>query len=89
MLRMIALKIIVLSLGRRIANSVASVIKVVYYAAWCFNLIANSVASIVINPIFRASVICAVIHVVRTIAHVIGRVIHVVRTVLHVVRTVI
>ena len=74
-----------LPLGGRIANSIARVIKVVCYAAWCFNLIANPIASIVINPIFRASVICAVIHVVWTIAHVVWRVIHVVLAVLHVV----
>ena len=74
-----------LPLGGRVANSVARVIKVVCYAAWRFNLIANPIASIVINPIFRASVICTVIHVVGTIAHIAGRVIHVVLAVLHVV----
>ena len=84
-LRMIALKIIVLSLGRRIANPITSVIKVIGDTAWRFNLIANPIASIVINPIFRASVICTVIHVVGTIAHIAGRVIHVVLAVLHVV----
>ena len=74
-----------LPLGGRVANSIARVIKVVCYAAWCFNFIANPIPSIVINPIFRASVICAVIHVVWAITHVVRRVIHVVWTVLHVV----
>ena len=74
-----------LPLGGRIPNSITRVIKVVRYAAWCFNFIANPIPSIVINPIFRASVICTVIHVVWTIAHVVWRVIHVVLAVLHVV----
>ena len=82
---MIALDSMVLSLGWRIANSIARVVKVICYATWRFNLIANSIAGIVINPIFGACVICAVIHVVWTIAHVVGRVLHVVLAVLHVV----
>ena len=83
---MIALDSMGLPLGGRIPNSIARVIKVVCYAAWCFNFIANPIPSIVINPIFRTSVICAVVHVVGTIAHVVRRVIHVVLAVLHVVR---
>ena len=84
-LTMIALDSMGLSLGWRVANSIARVIKVVCYATWRLNLIANSVPSIVINPIFGASVVLAVIHVVWAIAHVVGRVIHVVLAVLHVV----
>ena len=83
---MIALDSMGLPLGGRIANSIARVIKVVCYATWRFNLVANSIASVVINPIFRASVICTVVHVVWTIAHVVWRVFHVVLAVLHVVR---
>ena len=89
MLRIRALKIIALSLSWRVANPITSVIKVIGDTVWRFNFIANSAAIIVINPIFRASVICAVVHVVWTIAHVVGRVIHVVLTVLHVVRRVV
>ena len=85
MLRMIALKIIALSLCRRIANPVTSVIKVIGDTTWRFNLVANSIARVVINPVFRASVICAVVHVVWAIAHVVRRVLHVVLAVLHVV----
>ena len=72
MLRMIALKIIALSLCRRIANPVTSVIKVIGDTTWRFNLVANSIARVVINPVFRASVICAVVHVVWAIAHIAG-----------------
>ena len=86
---MIALDSMGLPLGGCIANAIARTIKVVCYAAWCLNLIANSVTSIVINPICSISVVGAVIHVVWTIAHVVGRVIHVVLAVLHVVRRIV
>jgi len=82
---MIALASMGLPLGGCIANPVTSVIKVIGHTTWRFNLVANPITSIVINPIFRASVICAVIHVVWAITHIAGRVFHVVWTVLHVV----
>ena len=86
---MIALESMGLPLCRRIANTIARAIKVVGYAAWRFNLIANPITSIVINPILGTGVICAVVHVVWTVAHVVRRVIHVVWTVLHVVRRIV
>lgn len=52
MLRMIALEIMLLSLGWGIPNSITRVVKVVGYPAWGFNFIPNSIARIVVNTIF-------------------------------------
>lgn len=52
MLRMIALEIMALSFGWGIPNSITRIVKVVGYPAWGFNFIPNSIARIVVNPIF-------------------------------------
>lgn len=51
MLRMIALKSIVLSLGWRVANPVAIVIKDIGDARGCCDFIANTFTVVVIDPI--------------------------------------
>lgn len=64
MLRMIALEIIALSLGRRIANPIASIIKNIRYARRGCYLIANAITAVIKDAI-SSVVVVLIVAVVR------------------------